>query len=474
MLARWRESLTLILIALLPLHAMAVTVLTHVLEGSGSAPLFALAIWKEVALGLILLFAVFEIIFSSRDNTFATRTRPFVDVLDMTILIGILSACTLEYILHTPQSTNYTSFLLGFKYDFIPLVAFFLLRRVSWSSSFRQSSAWVLLATGAIFSLAGLVALHVPMTFFTALGYSDLHSLYLPHAPLAAFQMVEGTALRRLQSVMSGPNQFGLWLLLPIAASLFFLPDAVVRRRKIRAVAAFVSLSLCLTALYYTYSRAAWVGASCMGVGVLFVFVVHRVRSIVHRSLILLTLGVVFAVVLSVGFTKAPDVFLRSQSLLGHLQKPLQALDIITEHPLGLGLGTAGPASNHLSDTCVFFGLGADISWAAQRQDICVFTGGVQRHPVGKVCGCPLLTENWYLQWGVEMGWTGLVLSLVIVLFVLWNWFSQRPTTAYPLLAFVGISIGALFLHAWEDAGVAYSVWVLIAAVLPVADGRTK
>lgn len=474
MLARWRESLTLILIALLPLHAMAVTVLTHVLDGSGSAPLFALAIWKEVVLGVVLFFAVIEIVFSSRENTFATRTRPLIDVLDMMILIGIICAGTLEYILHATQTTNYVSLLLGFKYDFVPLIAFFLLRRVSWSSSFRQSSKWILLAAGTIFSLFGLVALHLPMSFFTALGYSDLHSLYLPHAPLAAFQMVEGTDLRRLQSVMSGPNQFGLWLLLPLTASLLLISDAVARRRKAHAFAALVSLSLCLTALYFTYSRAAWVGASCIGLGVVLVYLRYSVKSAVARSMAIIILGIVAAGVLLIGFTRAPDIFLRPQSLLGHLQKPLEALDLIKQHPLGMGLGAAGPASNHVSDTCVFFDLGADISWARQRTDICVFTGGVQRLPAGKTCNCPLLTENWYLQWGVELGWVGLFVSLGLVFFVAWNSFAQLPTTHYPLLTFLGISIAALFLHAWEDAAVAYTVWVLIASVLPVADGRTQ
>jgi uncharacterized membrane protein YgaE (UPF0421/DUF939 family) len=33
-------------------------------------------------------------------------------------------------------------------------------------------------------------------------------------------------------------------------------------------------------------------------------------------------------------------------------------------------------------------------------------------------------------------------------------------------LIFLGISIAALFLHAWEDSAVAYTVWILLAVVL--------
>jgi hypothetical protein len=461
LLARWRESLTLIFIALLPMHAVAVTVFTDMLRGAGTAPLVGLALWKEALLAGILFLAVSEII-RVRD----TRVWS-LDALDWCILLSIALGVYVSFGAEssfTSLSEENRRFLLGFKYDFLPLSAFFLLRRVSWSSSFRQSSAWILVAAGAIFSLVGLVALHLPMSFFMALGYSDLHSLYLPHAPLAAFQMVEGTDLRRLQSVMSGPNQFGLWLLLPIAAALHIFVEAFLQKRKVRSLGAFLSLCLCLVALYYTYSRAAWIGASCIG-AVLFLRFLHlRVKSVVGRSIVITSVGVVACTVVFVGFLVAPDIFLRPQSMLGHVQKPLEAITLMREHPFGIGLGTAGPASNHFSSTCVFFDLGADISWAAERTDICVFVGGVQRIPVGKACDCPLLTENWYLQWGVEMGWLGLVLSVLLAFFVL----RKLPFNHYPLLTFLGISLAALFLHAWEDAAVAYTVWVLMSAAVSV------
>ena len=49
-----RQRLTLLLLALLPFHAFAVTVGTLLLAGPGNSPLGALAIWKEVLLLLVL------------------------------------------------------------------------------------------------------------------------------------------------------------------------------------------------------------------------------------------------------------------------------------------------------------------------------------------------------------------------------------------------------------------------------------
>ena len=142
-------------------------------------------------------------------------------------------------------------------------------------------------------------------------------------------------------------------------------------------------------------------------------------------------------------------------------------------HPLGMGLGSAGPASNAFSDTCVFLPLGADFRWANGRTDICVFIGSARKLPPGKVCDCPVLTENWYLQEGVEMGYLGLLFSLALAaltLFPILRTAAIDPKFAV-LLAFLGLSAAGLLLHSFEDSAVAYTTWILLAAALPV---RTK
>lgn len=470
-LARLRESLTLILIALLPLHAMAITVMTYLLEGSGHAPLQMLAVWKELFLAVIIVFSVIEI-FSIRD-TFSDKRAWSLDMLDWSILgamaLGAFASFSTEHsgtFSLFPLSKVDKMFLLGFKYNFVPLVAFFLLRRVGWSRDFRRSVSSVIIGTGVLLALFGLVTLALPMSFFTAIGYSDLHSLYRPHAPLAAFQMVEGTELRRIQSMMSGPNQFGLWLLLPLAAVLQWLLTVLRKRRFFDATCAATALVVLGFALIYTYSRSAWIGALVMIAVYALLILLHHVQSVLHRSMVISVAGILVGAFLVAAIQKAPDILLRTQSLQGHLQKPLQAWALMREHPLGMGLGSAGPANNHVSDTCVFFDLGADISWAKKRTDICVFVGGVRRLPAGKVCDCPLLTENWYLQWGIEMGYAGFLLCILIILF---PFLYARRFPAFSVrmvgpLALLGIATGGLFLHSFEDAAVAYTVWLLLAS----------
>lgn len=468
--SRLRESLTLVLIALLPLHALAITVLTQYLEGSGRAPLMIFALWKEVFLVLLLLLAICEIVIA-RGAHIEKRAWSF-DLLDwcifLALALGVLvsvESWDFSALFNTHLSLADRTFLVGFKYDFLPLVVFFFLRRVSWSRDFRRSVAWVLLGTGTVISIFGLVTLLLPMEFFIALGYSDLHSLYRPDAPLASFQMVESTSLRRIQSVMSGPNQFGLWLLIPFAAALQQCFISWSRRRMLQGFLATSATLLFLITIAFTYSRSAWLGSGC--IVILFSLWVFRGRLQKIRLRFVITALITGIMLFVVALSIAPQVFLRSQSLAGHMKKPLQALALIRSYPFGMGLGTAGPASNHFSDTCVFFEKDADISWAKDRTDICVFVDGVRALPVGSTCQCPLLTENWYLQWGVEMGYAGLLLCILIVLLPLRSlrYLSPFSVRAFPLLALSGLIVGGFFLHAFEDSAVAYTIWILLAAV---------
>jgi hypothetical protein len=216
-------------------------------------------------------------------------------------------------------------------------------------------------------------------------------------------------------------------------------------------------LILIAIAILLTFSRSAWIAS-----GVIFLIVLFKS---VPRKVFFYALGGLFSASLlafMVLYSFAPDIVMRSASNSNHLARPLEAIEVMKENPLGLGLGTAGPASNRVSDACVHLPEGSDASWASDRPDLCVFTGDIQVQPHGRVCNCPLLPENWYLQMGVEMGILGFVLFITLIIFVL----LRLRSSPYALLPFVGISIAALFLHAWEGSAVAYTTWILAAVSL--------
>lgn len=466
MMQRLRESLALLLLAALPFHAFAVTALTHVWSGPNLAPLAAFAVWKEVFLGIIILIALAEV-FRAKTPEAVSRTWSW-DALDVCIVLGMVFAAlvSLGNVSGMDADVWVKQSLLGFKYDWVPLIAFFVLRRVPWSSTFLKSAFRMLMIVGVIIAVLGITTLWIPLPFFTTIGYSDLHSLYRPGAPLAAFQFLEGTDIRRIQSVMSGPNQLGIWLLLPLAIVVHGMFLAVGSARWRKAALLLPVFAILIAALFLTYSRSAWIAFVFICGIYVFIFLKPFVRTTLRRWIAIVFCVLVLAAVSIVGISYAPHILVRSESLRGHIEKPLEALGIMRAHPFGLGLGTAGPASNRLSDTCLFFDAGADTSWARGRDDLCIFVGDEQALPTGRVCDCPLLTENWYLQWGIEMGIAGFLLSLLIPLFLLLS--ARRFDASDPriavVLSFLGISVAGLFLHAFEDSAVAYGIWLLLAA----------
>jgi hypothetical protein len=467
-LQKLRETLTLVLIGVLPFHAFLVTVLTRVIAGPGHAPIMWLALWKEALIMIILLIAAIEILRSMRKHNFQ------IDWIDGIVLaIG-----NLALVVSAVQTPSLAAFAFGAKYDLLPLASFLLLRRVPWSEIFRARAARIVLIVGGVLAIYSIDSFFLPQKFFTWLGYSPLHSLYIPDGPVAAFQQIGGTALRRVQATLSGPNQFGLWLLLPwsIALAELFAPRTETasfldrtlhffhRRKNERALIVTPYLLLLIAALALTFSRAAWIAAVLIG-GIVLVraFPLHVVHSVGKRAAMFGLGLILFLAILS------PAVLLRLSSTRDHIRRPIQAMETMLAHPWGLGLAAAGPAANHLHDACVYLEKGSDASWARRYPGLCVFVGEKQMQPARSPCDCPLIPENWYLQIGVELGVLGFVLFLALTILLFQRLFAAYGVSslhAATALTFLGVSIAALFLHAWEDAAVAMTVWILVAAAL--------
>ncbi len=441
MLQRIREFLAIFLVALLPFHALLVTFLTKIFIGPELQPFRLFALWKEFVLLLLLCLALYEILYTCVIHSDQRRRILSVDAFD----IGLIVA--LAYVFFFFRSSVLTpQFLLGFKYDFFPLVTFFFLRRVRWSSTFIDRLCAILVMIAVGMSVYGLLTLVLPMAFFVWLGYSDLHSLYLADAPLAAFQQIGGTMIRRVQSTMSGPNQFGLWLLLPLGYCLSQL------QKNYRHIL-LVQVCILLLGIFLSYSRAAWLGSFFMIVCSFCMTRAFSIKKFFYSSTIFLVFCIIF-------FSLFSNIFLRSQSSRDHFRLPLRAVQTMFTHPLGRGLGSAGPASNAVSDTCVFLSSGSDTTWAKNRDTMCIFVDDVQVQPSNRICQCPFLTENWYLQWGVEMGFFGLFISVFLLLFTLVIVYREHLGA---FLAFAGLSIAGIFLHSFEDTAIAYSLWILLA-----------
>src|SRR3989338_1613492 len=322
---------------------------TKMVVGPEHAPLVGFAMWKEGIVLVLFGLVFFEWLLSSYSKPCLPAGRfnipkIRIDPIDLCIIGLFVIALFLSYsLLPTPYSL-----LFGFKYTLFPFLIFFTLRRAQWSGEFMERVQKILLSVGVIVALYGIFTFFLPMVFFTWLGYSDLHSLYLPGGPLAAFQQIGEMGLRRIQSTFSGPNQMGVWLLIPLG--ILFMRMRSGRR----GIWEYGSMGVLGIALVMTFSRAAWVGVVIM-------FIVALRRTISRRIVFAISACVVVLLFLF------PNILLRSASTLDHIRRPMDAVRVMVEHPRGLGLGSAGPASNRVSDPCVYLPVGTDASWAKDR-----------------------------------------------------------------------------------------------------------
>jgi O-antigen ligase len=452
-LSKIRHGILLVLIALLPFHALFVTVGTKLLLGPGHPPLFALAVWKELLLAVFFVTAGMEL--------YAKKKSLKIDAVGG-VMIALLVLSLIVSITHSALFTPY--YLYGFKYLFLPLLFFLVCTLLPWEKGFLvQKVTPLLLFVSSIVIVFGTLSYFLPQEFFVKLGYLDAHSLYSPSTPLSAFQYISGASIRRMQSTFAGPNQFGLWLLLPWSIACSGVFQKQEDRKQNILFLLFIG-----GALFLTFSRSAWIAAFAIFVVALSFTLRGKQRRKVLTQIVLLvaSLGTLLALA-------KPELFLRGISNEHHLMRLQEGIRVMMHEPVGRGLGSAGPASNHLKDPCVYFPDGADTSWARERDDLCIFVGGAQVQPFvyKKICDCAFLPENWYLQVGVELGVVGFLLFIALIVVIL----RSLLTTDYQLLTFLpflGISIAALFLHAWEDSAVAYTVWGITGIAL--AKGNTS
>lgn len=451
---RLRESLTLALLLLLPFHAFIVTVGTKLVLGQHKSPPLLLSAWKELVLVLLLVLILAELCIKAHRlrnwRSIFTVDRIDVCIVVFTVLAVIVSAW---------QQIALKQFLFGVKYSVWPLVIFFFARRVSWSIKGR--SQFLLIMLGVIVAGLGGLFLLLPAQVLEWLGYSETHSLYLAHKTTSAFQMVGGTNIRRLQSVLSGPNQAGIWLLIPFSFLWAFLLHVLMSPKKVlkNNWLLIAAIGLVLMAIFMSFSRSAWLGALVV---MAYTAWQYRTNTIVRpyvRVISLLALALLVGV--SILFS---EVLFRTISNSGHIQKPIQAIATILQHPFGLGLGAAGPASHVVSDSCTEVAVGSDIRWSDPYPELCIFADGAQIKPTNRQCRCATITENWYLQVGVELGMLGMLLFLYLIYCIAKV---VRGSSQAVFYACISTATAALFLHAWEDSAVVYTLMLLLAFNLP-------
>lgn len=325
------------------------------------------------------------------------------------------------------------SFLLGAKTSLAFLILFIIIQTVTFDKRQWQTVINALLVVSSAVGLFAVAQVYLlPVDWLTRFGYGA--STVLP------FHLVDpAVSSIRIIATFSGPNQLGSFMIIPLIISL----GLALRKKWLYVIPAILSGF----ALFHSYSRSSWIAA----VVALFVILVIRLRGWWKLSLLapLIAMYIIASVlngpVRSMS-TKLTFYVFHGQFVDGHtngsdsyrLQNARAGLDKIKAVPAGYGLGTAGPASQSTST--------------------------------------PIITENYYLQVGIESGVIGLslfVLTIGLTLLALYKRFNVVDDTTSLFGVLVGLCVANLFLHTWADSATALVLCGLVGYSL-TADARTK
>jgi hypothetical protein len=241
----------------------------------------------------------------------------------------------------------------------------------------------------------------------------------------------------RAGSIFVNPLTAGFFLVVPFAV-------AVERRLRsgIRSGGSTLFLVLIGAGLVLTQTRAALVAA--------LVVVFLAIRPAAGRSTskrLQFTFIFVAALIIAVPLTAATGLDARvattstsaDESGTNHVRSFWDGVHSISQAPLGHGLGTSAGTGQRFND--------------AQST----------------------VTENGYLQVGVETGVLAMVIFCWLTIEMIRRLNRAARTVPDPGVsairgAAIGLAVGALFLHAWNEFAVAWMLWGLAGACIGRAD----
>jgi len=403
----------LALVLVMPLHAFLAISLGQI---TGHQAI--LQAWKEIGLVLAVV-AAWGVFFTNKKIKERVASQPAVWTAKIFIVVALIVTII-------AGSVGIIDVFLGIKTTLSFLVLFVAIQATEFTSMRWNTLIKTLLLVSSAIGLFTIAQVYLlPADFLIRFGYGA--RTVLP------FHLVDpAVASIRVIGTFSGPNQMGSFMIIPFIVSLW-----LILQKKWLAI---VPLLLTGFALLHSYSRSAWIGAIIASFVVFFI----KLKSWWKLTLIAPLAAIALIAAMLSGPVKAMTTDLtfyvfHGQFIDGHtngsdsyrLKNAEAGITKIQHKPLGYGLGAAGPASKNTA--------------------------------------APIITENSYLQIGIETGIIGLLLFIATVILTILALWKQRlavdEATAL-LAALIGLSATNMFLHTWADSATALVLWGLMGYIL--------
>ena len=402
---KFSQYIVAVILILLPFHA-----LLSVWAGSNFGHYTFIRLWKEILIISILLPVLFYLFTNYSFNKFSKTS------LLLYISLGyILISLIVSLIAYKSRDINLKAFGYGMdinlRYIFFFWLCLFLSKHSKW---LRTNCMNILLIPGILVVVFGLAQHFIlPADFLKHFGYSTL--------TIIPFQTVDSNnAYIRLQSTLRGANPLGVYLVLIMPGYLYKLIKSGHKARLLWGAMTISSLIV----LFYSYSRSAYIGALISCSLVIWVLASKKLKKIfLIASAVLIALVIGLFIVLKNNTTFQDTVLHTSNTTKSqvssnqkHQSSIISGLKDVASHPLGSGVGSAGPASVY------------------------------NNHP-------SKIAENYYVQIAQETGIIGfgLLISILILIGVNLVKSIHNPMSLILFASLIGISFVNLLSHAWAD-----------------------
>lgn len=403
------------ILVLLPIHAFVST-----WGGTAIGPLLVWKSWKELL--LLVLIPIVTAYLVARADVFKVLWGRWVNRL---ILAYVVVHAVWAFL--SPANTDAVFAGLAFNLRFL---AVFVLAQAVIAGNEKLAHRLkkfvvpcLLVITAAVSALAIVQVTLLPADFLAQFGYNK-------DTTIAPYILLDDNqdALRAF-ATMRGPNELGSYLMLPLLLALALV---IIQRRNVLAGAA---LGVGVVALVLTGSRSAWLGALVALVVLAALWLpskkllkwstIAAVPCVLLAALLFWLATTVPSIRLAV-FHSSPGEPLLEGSSEKHWQATYSGVQDVLAHPLGQGVGTAGPAG---------------------------YYGDTE----------PKIAENYFVQIAQEVGVVGLLLFVGINLLLAIDLWRLRTELWSKLLlaSLAGLSVVNIFLHGWVDDPTAMTWWLV-------------
>jgi len=409
----------------MPLHAFVST-----WGGTAVGPLWLWKSWKELLL-VALTVPTLAWLVTNRAVLRELASNPLVIGVVLYILLSTVIAAVFWN--ENGSQAVMAGLAMNLRYLAVAALAYLLFRYGALSETWLARGMWFVVCAGVFVAVLGIMQiLVIPSDYLAMFGYEK-------GVTIAPFTLIDNNPdLLRAFATLRGPNDFGAFLILPIIL-------VITQVRRLPVWVSVSLLGLLSWGLILSSSRSAWVGMVVALAAYAFL-TFGRKLTLTHIIGLLATLVIVFAglfyaavnvaVLRQAVFHSSPgDPSLTEGSTDKHLDATLNGITRVVSHPLGCGVGCAGPAS--------YYGKEGKIS------------------------------ENYFVQIAEEVGAIGLMFFLFVVGYVAYRLATnrkQRVLSCALLASLVGYVAIGMLLHVWSDDPLSITWWMLAGALIGYND----